>query len=119
MTVPVYMSYAISCTGVVEIFGPCNWSWYNYTDLRVMHTWMHVSAAAAKLKHDISNPFREAIPNPKRGNTTGCIDPYSGVPDYTIDVDKLRRVINSFAFPNGPCDRLTQHWIYDWDTTNN
>ncbi|BBN06019.1 hypothetical protein MPTK1_3g17740 [Marchantia polymorpha subsp. ruderalis] len=101
--------------GVVEIIGPCNWSSYNYTDLSAVHTWMHVNAAACKLKHDLSNPFEEVVPNIERGNTTECLNPYNGVPDYTIDLRKLGDIIHSFAYPDRPGDHLTQHWLYDWD----
>ncbi|KAL3694500.1 hypothetical protein R1sor_008151 [Riccia sorocarpa] len=101
---------------VVEIIGPCNWSASNYSDLTVPHTWMHVNAAACGLKHDFSNPFHRSIPNPLRGNTTQCLDPFDGVPDYTIDLEKLEEIIHSFAYPDRPGDRLTQHWLYDWDS---
>ncbi|KAL2633221.1 hypothetical protein R1flu_004700 [Riccia fluitans] len=102
--------------GVVEIIGPCNWSSKNYSDLTVPHTWMHVNAAACRLKHDLSNPFHRSVPNPDRGNTTQCLDPFHGVPDYTVDLEKLEEIIHSLAYPDRAGDRLTQHWLYDWDS---
>lgn len=101
---------------VVEIFGPCNWSGYNHSDLSFMHSWMHVNAQSLDLKHDISNPFGAAVPNPSRGNTTECRDPFTGVPDYTIDTSKVARIIASFGYPTLPGDRLTYHWLHDWET---
>ncbi|KAJ7552972.1 hypothetical protein O6H91_06G078800 [Diphasiastrum complanatum] len=104
--------------GFVEIFGPCNWSHYNYSDTRIMHTWTHPTSVALGLKHDISNPFRDPVPNEKRGNTTLCKDPYQGVPDYTIDTDRVGKIIQSFGFPDRPGDRMTLHWLHDWQKKN-
>lgn len=85
---------------IIEIFGPCNWFHSNYTDIRVLHTWIHPIAQAVHLKHDLSNPFKDSIPNPSRGNTTKCIEPISHVPDYTIDVFKFRKIFQSLCSPS-------------------
>ncbi|MCO5562581.1 hypothetical protein L7F22_016209 [Adiantum nelumboides] len=104
-------------SGVIEIFGPCDW-WKpkgHFDDPTLhMRSWVAPLTQAVHIKHDLSNPYRESVPNPQRGNTTLCINPGKGVPDYTIDPPKLRQVIDSFAYPRQPGDRLTLHWLYDW-----
>ncbi|KAH7442215.1 hypothetical protein KP509_03G077100 [Ceratopteris richardii] len=105
-------------SGVVELFGPCDF-WkpkdrYNETD-RDLHTWLRAIVGAVGIKHDMSNPFAEIIANPKRGNTTLCIHQTNGVPDFTIGLPKLTIAINSLAYPRSPGDRLTLHWLYDWE----
>ncbi|KAH7442216.1 hypothetical protein KP509_03G077200 [Ceratopteris richardii] len=104
-------------SGVVEVFGPCDF-WkprdrYNETD-RDLSTWLTAIVGATHIKHDLSNPFAEIIPNPERGNTTLCIHQSNGVPDFTIDLPKLANAINSLAYPTTPGDRLTLQWLYDW-----
>ncbi|KAH7445576.1 hypothetical protein KP509_01G015500 [Ceratopteris richardii] len=101
----------------IAVFGPCDF-WkpkgrYNETD-RDLHSWLRVIVGAVYIKHDMSNPFADIIPNPERGNSTLCIDQMKGVLDFTIDLPKLGVAINSLAYPSSPGDRLTLHWLYDW-----
>ncbi|KAH7445575.1 hypothetical protein KP509_01G015400 [Ceratopteris richardii] len=105
--------------GMVEVFGPCDW-WKprdRYNDSNDPKSWVAPLTHSVHVKHDLSNPFRDSVANPKRGNTTLCIDPAKGVPDYTIDLSKLAKAVNSFACPQAPGDRLTLHWLHDWSTT--
>ncbi|KAI5058894.1 hypothetical protein GOP47_0027064, partial [Adiantum capillus-veneris] len=103
-------------SGFIEVFGSCDWwkSKEHYNDTTNLKTWVAPLTQALHIKHDLSNPYAKSVANPHRGNTTLCVNPGTGVPDYTIDPLKLRQVVDSFAYPEEPGDRLTLHWLYDW-----
>jgi hypothetical protein len=71
-----------------------------------------VPALQLKYNTRVMELWVERVASPLAGNTTEYKGPWE-MPDYTINIGKLREEIQLFRAVDGPGARLPLHWLFD------